>query len=82
MLLNTDKNAVLSFTKYNSNHELSNELANITDNTKLLGIYIDNKLTWNIHIDHVCKKLRPGISALYSLRDSLPKTDLISIYYS
>ena len=42
----------------------SSELSLFIDNTgianveslKLLGIHIDNKLTWNTHIDKVCKK--------------------------
>ena len=50
----------------------SNELSLFKDNTgnenvesqKLLKIHIDNKLTWDTHIDKVCKNLVPKLFLL------------------
>lgn len=36
--------------------------------TKFLGIYIDNKLCWENHIDHVCRKISSGVFLLRELR--------------
>ena len=42
------------------------------DNTKFLGIYIDSKLSWSIHIDHIAFKISEGIGIMGRLRGILP----------
>ena len=37
--------------------------------TKILGVYIDEPLTWSKHIDEITKKITAGISAVKRLRD-------------
>ena len=48
--------------------------------TKLLGLYIDNNLTWNKHVDFLCKKLSKKLGILYRYSKILPKYTLRIIY--
>ena len=32
--------------------------------TKSLGVYIDQNLSWNFHVDNLCKKIAAGIGVL------------------
>ena len=36
--------------------------------TKSLGTYIDENLSWNVHVEKLCKKVASGISALKRIR--------------
>ena len=38
-----------------------------TQNHKLLGIYIDDKLSWSSHMDHLCSSISSKISFLRQL---------------
>ena len=48
--------------------------------TKLLGLYIDSNLTWNKHVDFLCKKLSKKLGILYRYSKILPKYTLHIIY--
>jgi hypothetical protein len=43
------------------------------DSTKYLGLVINEKLTWNNHIERIEKKLAPINGILWKLKNSLPK---------
>ena len=45
-------------------------------NTKILGVYIDESLTWSKHIEEIAKTITAGISALKRLRAFV----LVSVY--
>ena len=49
---------------------------------KYLGVFIDEQLSWNIHINDVHKKLRCLIGVLYKVRLKLPKEVLKAIYFA
>ena len=51
-------------------------------NTKYLGVIIDNKLDWKTHIQAVNTKLSKGIGLLSRVRHYVPKNVLKSLYYS
>ena len=51
-------------------------------NTKYLGVIIDNKLDWKTHIQAVNTKLSKGIGLLSRIRHHVPKNVLKSLYYS
>ena len=47
-----------------------------------LGIEIDDILSWNTHIELLCKKLSRSNAILSKLRHYVPQKTLVSIYYS
>ena len=50
--------------------------------TKFLGVQIDSKLSWKYHIEYTCKKLSKCVAILAKARRKLPRSCLISLYYS
>ena len=48
--------------------------------TKFLGVYIDDKLNWSHHIQHVQGKLSRSISILYKVRNILDSHSLHTLY--
>jgi hypothetical protein len=50
--------------------------------TKSLGVFIDHNLSWNIHIEKLCKKIASGIGALKRTRPFVPYHTLLSIFNS
>ena len=50
--------------------------------TKSLGVYIDENLTWNLHIHNLSKKTSSGIGALKRIRPFVPHKTLLFIYNS
>ena len=42
--------------------------------TKFLRVYIDYRLDWNIHIDHIINKVSKGISVIYRASQKLNET--------
>ena len=49
---------------------------------KFLGITIDENLSWCLHIDDVCNKLRSLFHIFYNIRDYLSKKEIQAIYYA
>lgn len=49
---------------------------------KSLGIYVDENLTWYLHVDKLCKKIASAIGAIKRVKPFLPQSTLISIYNS
>ena len=47
---------------------------------KCLGVYIDQKLTWEEHTEKMCKKASAGIGAIRRLKPFVPTTSLTAIY--
>ena len=48
----------------------------------MLGVEIDDKLSWNKRIDKVAKKVASGIEALRKIRDFVHQQTLISVYHA
>lgn len=51
------------------------------NSVKLLGITIDDGLKWDVHIDHLCKKLSSTIFVIRRLSKLINKDTLLSVYY-
>ena len=47
---------------------------------KSLGIFIDENLRWQTHIDKLSKKIASGIGAIKGIRDFVPTSTLHCIY--
>ena len=50
--------------------------------TKSLGVHIDQTLSWNVHVENLCKKIASGIGALKRVRSFVPHETLRSIFMS
>ena len=56
----------------------------IRESTKIkyLGVLLDNKLSWSLHITELCKKISRAIGMLFKMKSLCPTATLKSIYYS
>ena len=89
LTLNTDKS---SFTIFKSrghrslnlpNHiEFQNKLLKRSSQIKFLGLTIEENLTWNLHINDICNKLKRLFHIFYNIRDFLTKENVRTIYYT
>ena len=50
------------------------------ENTKFLGVYIDNKLSWSRHIEHVALKIAKSLDVMNRVRNVLPYSILLTLY--
>ena len=48
--------------------------------SRLLGVEVDEKLSWNKHVESVAKKATSGVGTLRRIRDFVRRETLISIY--
>ena len=51
----------------------SDEILQISSNEKLLGIHIDNTLSWTVQVDNTIKKYNPLLYLLKRIKLYLPK---------
>ncbi len=49
---------------------------------KFLGVFFDNKLSWEYHVTYLANKVAKNISILYKLRNNVPPSTMITMYYS
>jgi len=49
---------------------------------KFLGMFIDSKLDWNVHLDYVKNKLNSSLYAMRRVKHILSKNHLMTLYYS
>lgn len=86
--LNTSKTHSMLFTLNNSLHsrtlnlKIDNQTIITTTQCKFLGIYIDHKLTWASHIQHICSKISRSIGILNKVKKCLDSTTLLLLYNS
>ena len=53
-----------------------------TDTHKCLGIQLDEKLSWDSHVDMICKKASAGIGAMRRIKPYVPIDTLEKVYKS
>lgn len=86
--LNTSKTTFIHFTPksgvMNSSHlvRINNKSLQQVQSTKFLGIYLDNKLNWETHINNLCPKLQSSCYALYRLKDLVSQSVLLMFYHA
>ena len=85
LTLNYGKTQCLLFSNKSLNHSFKIKLGDVevtNNNTvKYLGTTLDDKLTWQYHIQIVAKKLSIAVAILSKLRHYVPKGVLIKVYY-
>ena len=59
---------------------INNQVINSVGNTKTLGVFIDENISWQTHIEHVCKKASKGIGVLRRVKDVTTKECLERLY--
>ena len=59
------------------NHELD-----VVDCVKFLGLFLDNKLKFDSHINHICNKVSKSIGIIFRIRSLVPKILLRNLYFS
>ena len=69
--LNTDKSKLLVKTR-NANDQPIHESVKVVNSTKILGVYLNDQMTWNSHIDSLCKT---ACQRLHILRTLKPYTN-------
>ena len=52
------------------------------DNTKFLGVYLDNKINWKKHISYIPGKVARGIGLIIKARKMLTSDALLTLYHS
>ena len=62
------------------NIEINQVKINQVGNATVLGVEIDDRLSWHSHIDKVAKKVTSGIGAIRKIRDLVDRETLISVY--
>ncbi len=84
MKANAPKFQVAFFSRNNHIEGIHIELDDVTlystDCTKLLGLNIDRKLTFNYHISELCKKAARQLNGLIRLSTMLPKESKFNIF--
>ena len=86
LLLNTEKtSALLISNRFNSTNLsvwLDDQNLSFVENHKFLGITIDSKLKFDGHIKMLCSKLSKSIGIMFKLKDLVPQSVVLKIYYS
>ena len=89
MIINTSKTKVMLITTHQKRASLPNEQLSLTLNSvdlnmisydKILGVIIDNNLTWSQHIDKICKKITSNLWLLSRIKDYLSRDHRVQFY--
>ena len=62
--------------------KLGDKIIRRVNNANFLGIHIDDKLQWGVHIDHLSKKIASGSYAINAVKRLLPIHNLRQLYFS
>ena len=87
LLLNAEKTVLMLFSNRQVNYQLPNiyyngTILNWVESTKYLGVVIDYKLNFNLHLDKIEKQASRGQGIIYRLSNFCCKSILVKIYYS
>ena len=89
MLLNTEKTKAMLITTSQKRLHLHNDILHLTynndvlnsvENEKVLGVRIDNNLTWSIHINFIAKKISSNLWLISKLKDYLSTKHRVQFY--
>ena len=89
LMINTDKTKIMLI---GSRHQLQTlrlddftikydgNVLELVNKAKYLGIYISSDLTWDVHVQYMCKQLHYYVSLLRRLSNIFPRSILLKIY--
>ena len=60
--------------------KINNVTINQVESTKFLGVYIDSKLTWKVHINCLCKLLSRNSGVMNKLKPFVPPHVMLLLY--
>ena len=60
---------------------IENNVLEQVDNTKFLGVYIDQHLTWKTHVNFFAAKISKSVGLLYKAICYLPSKSRLTLYY-
>ena len=61
---------------------LQNNVLEQVDNTKFLGVYIDQRLDWETHVNFIAAKISKSVGLLCKAKYYLPSKSLLTLYYA
>ena len=61
---------------------LENNILEQVDNTKFLGVYIEQHLEWKTHANFIAAKISKSVGLLYKAKYYLPSKSLLTLYYA
>ena len=64
------------------NIEINNNKLSLVKHYKFLGIFMDDTLTWDVHIHYISNKISKTVGLLSKLKSFFPKLILLNIYNS
>lgn len=88
MKINPSKTKAVIFCARNKNVSLQNsiyldnQLVEIVHEHKILGVHFSSNLSWDTHIDYICKKLAQVNGVLFRCRSLIPLQAKLQIYYA
>ena len=87
LTINVEKTAFMCFYNKNKNYydiniRLNSYTINKVTNIKYLGLYINQKLNWGLHIEKLKNKLSPLIGAINRINSYIPLKSKYLLYYS
>ena len=86
LTLNTNKTEIMIVSnrvfESRSDFLLQNDVLKPSESCKFLGVYLDNKLSFKNHIQHITSKISRHTGILYKIRDLLPVKSRLDYYYS
>ena len=59
---------------------INNQIIDRVDNTKTLGVFIDENITWKTHTNHVCKNVSKGIGVLRRAKRMISNSSLKRLF--
>ena len=88
LTLNTEKSSFTIFKSPRRIIDLPNSISylnqklNRVSHIKFLGVTLDENLSFNLHINEVCNKLKNLFHVFYSIRGFLSKENIRTLYYA
>lgn len=91
MIINTEKTKALLVTTQQKRARLDSDKLNVfydnmslkmTSQDKILGVFVDNNLTWSTHIKHISKKVNSYLWLLRKIKSYIPLQYRVIFYKS